>query len=162
DNGILTRARVAHDVGASYKRLFDLYLEAEKTEKYGYVMQEKGIKRRHDLIRQARKWYYRMFDLSHELEGRFTLKDIFPTEYEFKRYLRDIEELEVGCVFQRYVTEESTEKDPETGREIPIEYFDCFKTGEDCNHKDGRCRYLEGKKEHGNALARVQVIRNLF
>ncbi|MBW2977647.1 hypothetical protein KY331_02270 [Candidatus Woesearchaeota archaeon] len=160
-NGVLTRARLAHDIGASYKRLFDLFSETEKAEKYGYFIREDGREKRHELIRDARDWYYRMFDLSHELEGKFTTVDLFHTEYEFKRYLRDIGELDVGCVFQRYMTEKLPEPDPETEEEY-ANYFDCFKTGETCQYNDGRCRCLEGKREQGNALARVEVIRNIL
>jgi hypothetical protein len=162
-NGILTRARTAHDIAASYKRLFDLFEESDKSDVYGYMIKENTEIRIHPWIKEARRWYYIMFDISHELEGRFEAKDIFHTNYEFKRYLRDIEELEVGCTFQQYTVDKSQQVKREGIGLEPLKYFECFKTGETCKHRNGnKCRHLEGQREQENALIRVEVVRNLF
>ncbi len=155
------KARLAHKIGASYKRLFDLYEEAEKSEKYGYVVVG-GSEKKHDLIKKARDWYIEMFDIQNTNPNTFfETEKIFPTEYEFKRYLHDIEELNAGCFFQNYAIKPVD--DPETGRPTAHKFFKCSKQGEPCKHyQDEHCTHLEGTREHGNIIARVEVKRGIF
>lgn len=142
-NSHIDRLRLAHDIAASYKRLFDLYLEAEKSEEYGFV---KDGKERHELITKARKWYHKMFDIANRVET-FTSEDakkLFPTSYEFNRYLADIKELEAGCVFQV-----KAKRRP---------FFKC-KNPFNCFHEDNRfCYYLHGTEDHRKNLERAERI----
>ena len=158
----LKRIRLSHNIAASYKRIFDLFEEAQRSEKYGYVKGSKGAEKRHDLIKKARDWYAEMFDIQNTNPNTFfeTAK-IFPTEYEFKRYQHDIEELKAGCFFQNYAVK--PEDDPETGKKVAHKFFKCSKLGEPCKHyQDRHCIHLEGTRDHANTIARVEIKRNLF
>ena len=133
-NGIATRVRVAHDIGASYKRLFDLFEKIEDHENIDYNEIE------HELIKNAREWYHKMFDIANRSEN-FDAREIFSTAYEFNRYHRDIKELEVGCSFQV--------KD----KNRPV--FRCQNPYK-CFHENRRyCYYLHGTPTHKENLAKL-------
>jgi len=156
------RIRLSHNIAASYKRLFDLFEEAERSEKYGYVKSDKGAEKRHDLIKKARDWYAEMFDIQNTNPNTFfeTAK-IFSTEYEFKRYMHDIEELRAGCFFQNYAIKPID--DTKTGKKVAHKFFKCSKQGEICRHyQEGNCTHLEATKDHKNIIARVEIKRNLI
>lgn len=160
-NGQLENSLVgaAYNVGASYKRLFDLFVEAEKKDKerYGKVTITKGERSvLHDYVKESREWYNDMFDIAHKKTKTLDLNKVFNTEYEFKSYLNDINGLNVGCIFQSCVGDN----------------FECSKEGEDCKfipkkddhpeckaEKDITCGYLKNTPYHGGLMIRLEFIR---
>ncbi len=91
DNGKypLIRVRLALDIGTSYKRLYDL----DKNEMNPH-------KTRANMLVEAKSWLWRMFDIN--IHNKYPIERVLPTEYEFKRYIKDVKDSGVGCVFMNY------------------------------------------------------------
>ena len=155
-----SQIRLAHDIGASYKRLFDLFVEEEKKsdKNYGKIAKGKSFGF-HDYIKYSQKWYNEMFDIQNGNPSiSFDPKKIFHTEYEFNRYLHDIEDLiGVGCVFQNYTTKQNL------GEKEPQKFFTCSKGGKNCKYnKNNSCTYSQKSPNyHEGLIARVELMRNL-
>ncbi|MBW2966083.1 hypothetical protein KY342_03190 [Candidatus Woesearchaeota archaeon] len=154
-----SKIRLAHDIGASYKRLFDLFVEEEKKseERYGKIAKGESFAL-HDYIRYSKKWYNEMFDIQNiNPDIFFDSKKIFHTEYEFNRYLHDIEDLNgVGCGFQNYTIKEISEEEPQ-------KFFTCSKGGKNCKYnKKDSCTYSqENTTYYEGLIARVELMREL-
>jgi hypothetical protein len=175
-NGFLENSLVssAYNVGASYKRLFDLFVEAEEKDpkKYGRVTTgERSVL--HDYVKYSKEWYDQMFDIVQESKDPLNLEKVFHTDYEFKRYLHDIECLNLGCIFQSYQSEtlywsperKRDEKDLETEDPKEAKFFTCSKTGMPCEHNNTEGNYCSYPKDtiyYGGLIARVEIMRDLF
>jgi len=141
-NALVKRLRVAHNVAASYKRLYDLYEEAEKSERYGF---HGDSEERHELIEKAREWYHKTFDIAN-ITKSLDVRTVFSTAYEFRRYLKDIEELEAGCVFQLLYEDR--------------EAFRCNSPYQ-CprKHTTGSCYHIHGTETHKDNRLRIRMKR---
>ena len=153
---------IAYNLGASYKRLFDLFVEAEKKDdsKYGKVTKgERSVL--HDYVKSSREWYNEMFDSAHRGDS-ILLNQVFHTEYEFKRYLHDINQLKLGCIFQRINSKDDS-------KEESAQYFQCSKKGEYCGFIptkeddsgcktkiDDTCSYLKNTPYYGGLIVRIE------
>ncbi|MBW3016902.1 hypothetical protein KY316_00895, partial [Candidatus Woesearchaeota archaeon] len=106
----LIRIRLCHDVGAAHKRLYELSQRTASAQ-----------------ADKAKHWLWNMFDIN--LHDKFDLEEVM-TPHEFRRYIRDVEEIGIGCVFMLY--------DRENG-------FGCGKSRNICHFKqDDTCRLCDG------------------
>lgn len=171
DKDHLERMKVAYEVGASHKRLFDLFVDdKEKSgKKYGAVKKGDSFETDPD-FQQAKNWYNKMFDIQNENPDIFfDSQEIFHTEYEFGRYLKDIEVLKgVGCAFQTY-------KKREVNNEV-CKYLQCSKKGKECSHnrfeKDNEENKIKNSDEctlsinnsayYKGLIARVELRRDIY
>jgi hypothetical protein len=153
---------LAHDIGAAYKRKYDL--ENPNTNHYGY--DQVGIKSHHEyqtdkngneslvekqdpLVKvngeymKARKWFHTMSDLMqiHDLQD---ISSIFHTQYEFDRYLEDIYQLKVACIYSGV-----------KGEALICNAPDRFAEGCDYN-EEGVCDLVVGVRNRGNEVARIE------
>ncbi len=152
ENGKLLKLRLAHDIGSAYKRRYDLFFDSDKkidSDRYGMIETETDPKKEskpilHPEIRKSREWYWKLFDKTQTRKEPFDSTEIFPTEYEFRRYLKDIEKIkEVGCAFQKYILDE----------------FDCSKSHGDCEYKkQDSCLYLRNEPELEDILFRAKCV----
>jgi hypothetical protein len=146
DEERMFRARLAYKIGASYKRLYDLFVNTSngdgKESLYGLCPEKKT---RHDYFKKARHWFHTLND--EKLEVGETEMRLFATNYEFRRYLRDCSELGVACVFIK----------------LKGLAFNCSKiVGEQCGYmlseeKERLCTY--GDKEMGERECQAHRFR---
>ncbi|MBW2996443.1 hypothetical protein KY332_04025 [Candidatus Woesearchaeota archaeon] len=149
DNAKILKIRLAHDIGAAYKRRYDLFFDSDKkidSDRYGIIETETNPNKTkptmHDDVKNSRKWYWKMFDATQQNPGEFNSSEIFSTEYEFRRYSADVEDLKVGCVFQK----------------LESSKFLCSKQELTCTDREGStCYHLRrNKKEYDSVLERAK------
>jgi hypothetical protein len=142
---LIMKMRMAYKIGASYKRIYDMFLrplaeqlnksctDPEQSARLRYGLQPSlKAKSLHKYIREAREWYHKLFEAKAQLDGKAFL---FATDYEFRRYLTDIQDLEIECAFQ-----------------VPLmkgTLINCSKSiGSKCPYQEHRqCSYMKGNKK---------------
>lgn len=119
----LTRIRLCHDVGIAYKRLYDIAYDSNH-------------------IKEAKTWLWKMFDINTYAKGKFDLVQVMLTGHEFKRYIKEVKELSLGCVFMRHNKEDA---------------FECVKTSNLCSYKKGAVCGLYDPKDSKDSFGLKEV-----
>lgn len=159
---------LAYDIGAAHKRKYDL--EHKDDPHYGYDIKGTRIEMRVEIgengkeqvfeeevpipkinpqYREARAWFHRMADLIN-LHNLQDISSIFPTRYEFERYLEDISQLRVACVY-------ADTRDQGLVCAAPERF------GPTCRYRErdgsSACRQLTTKKDIGDEVIRIDFMK---